>query len=280
MDDRKMPQQMRRSLRTYFHESQKVRRRNEEGLITQQMSPKLQGEVLSWMYKSHLENIPYLKNLEPDVVVSLALHLETLSFAPQEQIMLIRTLCMVQRGIAARSGRVLTPGNHWGSDMILNDKMLVDRSWARSLAHLEVLTLNRHGLDQCTEKFPAFATRIRWTVVRMTFMRKVIQMSEVFRKMSEFPYLDDESRINLIVQVFQSTLKPSKAISSDETVVEEVPEPTMTQLGTAMADLGRTMGEQSKQLAAIMQEVKVLRTERQQRQQRQRQLEQSALQPS
>eukprot|EP00747_Dinoflagellata_sp_TGD_P043466 gnl/TRDRNA2_/TRDRNA2_142713_c3_seq1.p1 gnl/TRDRNA2_/TRDRNA2_142713_c3~~gnl/TRDRNA2_/TRDRNA2_142713_c3_seq1.p1 ORF type:complete len:310 (-),score=39.43 gnl/TRDRNA2_/TRDRNA2_142713_c3_seq1:54-983(-) len=255
MEDRDVPQAMRRSLRTYFHESRTVRRREHEGTIMKEMSPMLQGEVVVWMYKSMIERIDYLKNLEPDVVVSLALHLGSSVFAPQEQIALHRTLFMVQRGIAARNGRVLTPGDHWGADMILNDKTLVDRSWARSLGHLEVLTLSRHGLDSCTEKFPAFATRIRWTVIRLTFMRKVIRVSEVLRRIADFAVLPDETRLQIINHSFQTGV----ADPTDPIEQNEENEPTMTQLGHSLAQLKDSMAAQTQALAAVMEEVRSMR---------------------
>eukprot|EP00747_Dinoflagellata_sp_TGD_P063441 gnl/TRDRNA2_/TRDRNA2_153450_c0_seq1.p1 gnl/TRDRNA2_/TRDRNA2_153450_c0~~gnl/TRDRNA2_/TRDRNA2_153450_c0_seq1.p1 ORF type:complete len:343 (-),score=24.35 gnl/TRDRNA2_/TRDRNA2_153450_c0_seq1:86-1114(-) len=205
MADRDMPHEMRRSLRTYLHESRTVRQRIAEGEIMRLMSPMLQGEVAMYMYKSCLETAGYLKNLATEVLVALAVHMGSMVFAPQEQIHLLKTFFVVQRGIAAKNGRVLTPGSNWGQDMILNDQNLLDRNWTRALSYLEVSTLSRKSLDDCCEGFPSLAVKIRWAVIRLTLMRKLIRAARFLKRNPAFPSGDDAYRLVLITEMMGAT---------------------------------------------------------------------------
>eukprot|EP00747_Dinoflagellata_sp_TGD_P125764 gnl/TRDRNA2_/TRDRNA2_174203_c7_seq1.p1 gnl/TRDRNA2_/TRDRNA2_174203_c7~~gnl/TRDRNA2_/TRDRNA2_174203_c7_seq1.p1 ORF type:complete len:408 (-),score=47.44 gnl/TRDRNA2_/TRDRNA2_174203_c7_seq1:57-1199(-) len=234
MENRNVPQHMRRDLRTYFHESRTMRRRMEEAAIMDQVSPMLQGEAAMWMYQSWLQNVDYLQNVDSDVIVSLALHLGTMVFAPQEQIPILRTLFIVQRGVAAKNGRVLTLGATWGEDMILNDESLLDRNWARSLGYLEVLTLSRQGLDTCTEKFPHFASRIRWSVIRLTFMRKLVRMSKQLAAVPGFDKMNHEERMAAIARV--STVEEDAEVQA-RLMAQTKPEPTNRQLSDQLAQV-------------------------------------------
>eukprot|EP00747_Dinoflagellata_sp_TGD_P086534 gnl/TRDRNA2_/TRDRNA2_163313_c1_seq4.p1 gnl/TRDRNA2_/TRDRNA2_163313_c1~~gnl/TRDRNA2_/TRDRNA2_163313_c1_seq4.p1 ORF type:complete len:347 (-),score=41.01 gnl/TRDRNA2_/TRDRNA2_163313_c1_seq4:28-945(-) len=138
MMKRHIPQTMRRTLRAYFYESRSVRGMLAEQDIVQHLSPMLQGEIAVFMYKSRLGSISYLANLDPDEVVALAVHIGAMVFAPSEKITILRMVFVISRGIAARKGRVLTVGESWGEDMILNDSSMIDRNWTQTFGHIEV----------------------------------------------------------------------------------------------------------------------------------------------
>ena len=53
------------------------------------------------------------------------------------------------RGIAAKRGHPLGKGTMWGQDFILEEELIYDQNCASALTFVEVLTLERHELNDC-----------------------------------------------------------------------------------------------------------------------------------
>eukprot|EP00747_Dinoflagellata_sp_TGD_P062005 gnl/TRDRNA2_/TRDRNA2_152778_c2_seq1.p1 gnl/TRDRNA2_/TRDRNA2_152778_c2~~gnl/TRDRNA2_/TRDRNA2_152778_c2_seq1.p1 ORF type:complete len:188 (-),score=11.63 gnl/TRDRNA2_/TRDRNA2_152778_c2_seq1:160-639(-) len=87
--------------------------------------------------------------------------------------------------------------------MILNDKRLIDEGLVFALEHhLEVLMLNRSGLDACCDNFAVLAERVRWAVIRLTLMRKMIRLARFMKRNLSYD-IDAENRADIIAKVLQ-----------------------------------------------------------------------------
>ena len=61
------------------------------------------------------------------------------------------TLFILQAGLAARKGRILSKGSVWGNDFVVRDTELIDRTCAASLSYTVVLTIGREHILEILE---------------------------------------------------------------------------------------------------------------------------------
>eukprot|EP00966_Prymnesium_polylepis_P295922 6834585-Prymnesium_polylepis.2 len=59
-------------------------------------------------------------------------------------------ISIVMRGVAAKSGAILTYGAHWGDDCIVKTAALRDTRHASALTYVEVATLTSDDLHETT----------------------------------------------------------------------------------------------------------------------------------
>ena len=136
------------------------------------MSPQLQGEVCMRILGRQLESVPFLQNVERELLLLVATSLEPAVFAPGE-LATPGHLYFLHKGIALYGGRVLTSGRVWGHDMILSRQELCHFS-ARAMSYLEVYRLSRADLVEIARPFPVAWSRIRWAAFRLAFIRTVV----------------------------------------------------------------------------------------------------------
>eukprot|EP00747_Dinoflagellata_sp_TGD_P213938 gnl/TRDRNA2_/TRDRNA2_86843_c0_seq1.p1 gnl/TRDRNA2_/TRDRNA2_86843_c0~~gnl/TRDRNA2_/TRDRNA2_86843_c0_seq1.p1 ORF type:complete len:181 (-),score=32.38 gnl/TRDRNA2_/TRDRNA2_86843_c0_seq1:11-505(-) len=110
------------------------------------------------------------------------------------------------KGVASRSGRVISHGDHWGADLILNDDRLLEKTFARSLAYSEVLALSREAIDSVVDKFPEWSARIRWEILRLTWLRVFVPQSRRLRALPDFQALPEQERIRKLRRAWTSFL--------------------------------------------------------------------------
>jgi len=148
--------------RRYMIHAKRLRRIQRYEKIFAALSPTMQGEVAWHAHRDWLPKVWYFRGCSYDFVVSVAKLVKRVMYAPGERIALRDAICVVNSGVVARIGRVLTRDHVWGEDFILQNDILrryVGRGGALLL--LEQLLLLRpqraplllllllHGTERC-----------------------------------------------------------------------------------------------------------------------------------
>ena len=167
-----LPDEMRRRLREYFHQSRHVHRGQRRKGVLAHMSPQLQGEVALTINRRWISGIRFLQGAETELVIQVACSLQPAVFTPGEQAT-PGHLYVIHKGVSLYCGRLLTSGRSWGQDMILARQHLCHVS-ARAMSYLEVYRISRSGLLELARPFPQGFRKIRWEALRLAMMRTLI----------------------------------------------------------------------------------------------------------
>jgi len=179
-----LPQDMKQSLREYFHQTKHLQLARANKVLIENMSPMLQGQVVWKVNEKWLRHVWFLAQAEDSFMVQLSLHLTAAVFAPAE-------LCpsgymyIIHRGIALYGGKVLTSGKVWGEDMILSSIHLRSKYAARCMTYVEVYMIGRDDLIDLATKHPATLKLIRRSAFRLGFRREMIRRAQVSIKSKE-----------------------------------------------------------------------------------------------
>lgn len=172
---RNLPKNLQFRLRSYMHGSRTVtRKRHQRNLLEHCISEGLQREVARHDVAYHhlFTKVYYISDLESDAVLDMVRGLKPFFFGPSEVIMLRQMMLVVQDGLAAAKGRVLTRGNIWGQDdILLESRQLCDGVMPRTLTHVSILGLNRQTLLEVCVSFPMADRRIRRAQIRTAVFR-------------------------------------------------------------------------------------------------------------
>ncbi|KAH8075297.1 voltage-gated potassium channel [Aureococcus anophagefferens] len=151
MTDRKFPTELRRRCRMFLLNSKQHQRMATYSDIENYFSLSLRGEVAATSNEEWIKKVWYLRNSSKDFIIELSQSLGTMMFAPMEAINVAYTLFILQAGIAARKGRILSKGSVWGADFIVRDTDLIDRTCAASLSYTMVLCIGREHILEILE---------------------------------------------------------------------------------------------------------------------------------
>ena len=184
MRERGLPKTLKVALRTYFHNSRRLQRLTQDNNLISLMSPLMQSTVALQANKDWLDRIWYLRSewysdsdaerIHSAFIAALAQKLMPSAHVGQERIA-GGLLCIVNRGLAIKRWRFLSPGKAWGEDMILENPAMIDYSEAVAMTYLEIYTLDRPALDAVCRQFPPCAARLRKAARRMLIQRVVVR---------------------------------------------------------------------------------------------------------
>ena len=114
---------------------------------------------------------------EDGFLASAALSLKLRVFCRSEQIP-VSSLLIIDRGIAARKGRIHLKGSCLGEDMILSSDRFRDLLPGIALTFVvQTALIEKRTLAELLEGFPLARKRIRWAAVRVALYRSVVSIS-------------------------------------------------------------------------------------------------------
>ena len=154
MSEKALDHDLRGRLREYFHQARHMHQTgNYEGLL-RKLSPKLRGEVALATNRDWISKVSYFRHIRDECLSAIAVSLQASVYAPQEIVTGFK-LHIVMRGVAGQQGRIITRGNVWGEDMILEARHLARVRPVRALTYLDVYALSREDLFDILEDYPA-----------------------------------------------------------------------------------------------------------------------------
>ena len=179
--DMNMPQGLRIRAREYLRNRRDLSKRLAyNDLVKTVLSTDLRCEAIMHMSHEIFDRIWYLQDLEKMCLVSLADEMKNWGYAAQEKIS-SEPLTILRRGVAARTGNIITQGQHWGEDFIITAKALRDLRQAGALTFVEVITLTRADLDAVLKRFPAAAASVRVSALKMALKRVAVVVYQYYR---------------------------------------------------------------------------------------------------
>lgn len=190
MTERKLPKEMRMTLRDYFQNSRYVHQSNDEASLISKMSPLLQGVVALAANKKWIDGVPFLRDLgetrcEREFVGELAKRLTLNAYVAQERVPLGR-LYVLRSGMVVRMWRFMGAGRVWGEDFLLApDFEMVDHAQAVALTFVEAYSLSRAHFDAAAEFYVEPIEAIRLYVKRYRLRRALINYMVVQRAHGE-----------------------------------------------------------------------------------------------
>lgn len=178
-----VPKEMQLRMREYLHATKRVQLRQATSHAIETLSPAMQVEVILFVNRNWLRRIWFLTGADEPCIVQIATGMEARVYAPGEVVPL-RNLYVIEKGMVLTRGRVLTSGDAWGmEDVMLPDTLLhyapVGR--ARSLSFLDVRCLSRDLLIRVTARFP----RTQWLIRRAAILyalRRFLRMAVAYVK--------------------------------------------------------------------------------------------------
>lgn len=180
LEDMNMPQELRMRAREYLRNTKEIGKRASYNELVGILSPTLRSDVVTEMSAKTLENVWYFAPLNKDTLVELSVKLGRAGYAPKEKMPTIK-LNILMRGVAAKSGNILTPVATWGEDMIVTAWALRDKRSVSALSFVEVATLSRSDLDAVLESFPEAKRLIQQAAIKIAMQRAVVVVSEYIK---------------------------------------------------------------------------------------------------
>ena len=179
MKDRKLPTDMRHTLRDFFTDAREVHQVDSDASLLAKMSPLLQGNVALVASKEWLEQVWFLKGmgstkLEREFIAALSMQLGIRAYALDERLP-IGQMYVLRRGMVVKLWRFLGKGRVWGEDMLLDNQELVDHSQAVALTFVEAFTLKKEDLLDLGGTYPE-----PWRIVSKRMRRIVLQRALLF----------------------------------------------------------------------------------------------------
>lgn len=187
MSDKAFPEEMRRRLRTFFHNSKELAKNEGYQALVERMSPKLKAEV-SERNAAWLKQLEYFKingvprEVNREFLVAVCHELHGTVYEPREPIKWQNRLYCVGKGVASRAGHIRTAGCFWGEDFILESFELKDKQPAHALTFVEVLVLTRENFFRVLDHYPGEKRLVRKATVRMAIRRGIMHTA---KKISE-----------------------------------------------------------------------------------------------
>ena len=181
--DKNIPQHLTIKLRTFFQNTQHVIFARAYDDLLKKMSPLLRGEAALKVAAQSIGRLPYFNahQVESGFLATAALKLKTSIFSLREYVP-IHQLVIIERGFAARDGRLKIKGTCLGHDMILELPHL--RDWSPAIALtvvLQVMTLSREDLVDVLLESPRATEMVRRAAFKLAFQRVVLRVATEYR---------------------------------------------------------------------------------------------------
>merc|ERR1740123_673325 len=162
-----------------------------------------------FMHQERLTRVWYLQDMDREIIIAAARSLNIMVYAPNEEIMEERSLCIVQRGVGAHLGRILGSNAFWGEDMLLSNPNLRQSCKARALTHLVVLTLKAGDLVRIAQTSPQAMAKMRWAQIKIAVRRGMQFLHQQVRELQrnsevDLDAMDDTTRMNLYTDMLRS----------------------------------------------------------------------------
>ena len=184
MGENRLPQTMRVRMRNFFLRAREMHRERFYHETLQIMSPTLRGEVLAMTQGDWIQKVPFFCGAPPkeqrDFMSALVLCLKTELFAQQDMVVQEGELCndmyIIQRGLVACLGRVLSRGRLVGQDMVLSRWKWRRQYSARALTFVEVQKITNEDLARTLDDgdFPFTRHNIKRSAMRLCLCRGML----------------------------------------------------------------------------------------------------------
>jgi len=168
-------------LREYLHQSVHMKNAQTQKRILSQLSPALHSEVVWKVTEKWLNNVRFLRDVEKEVLVALAFHVNAKVFPPEE-ICPHGVLYIVDKGIALYAGKIVMAGESWGEDLLMRDPTWVGLGHGIAVSYLWVYTLEGKVIKDCLALYPASERKVQLTNMRWMMARMMVRAGKIVKE--------------------------------------------------------------------------------------------------
>lgn len=181
--DKKLPREMTVKLREFFSQTQHVHRQRRYEVLFDSMSSRLKADAALCWARGTLMRVSYFSGkVEGEFLASAALTLTPRVFCRSEYIS-VESLLIIERGIAAKDGRIAGKGATLGEDMVLNSLTFRDLDPAIALTFVvHASCLQKKAFETLLADYPVARSCVRHATFKLAFCRAVIQVAKVITK--------------------------------------------------------------------------------------------------
>ena len=150
MQQHLFPDEMRRQLREYMHETKAISVMRTQRQLLTLLSPQLLEDVTlrAYVHGSPLEHLRFCRGAEPAFLAQASLLMFPLIYPPTENVQL-GSLHILERGKVTFRGQVLAKGSVWGEDCFLSNPRLRLNAQARAITFVEVRSISGEAMIAC-----------------------------------------------------------------------------------------------------------------------------------
>ena len=167
--------------RDFLSQTAHVHRQTQYSELLDSMSERLKADAALCWAKDTLLRVSYFnkETMEEEFLASAALTLKSRVFCRTE-FMPVESLFVIERGIAAKNGRIATKGASLGEDMVLNSMTFRDLDPAIALTFVvQIACLEKKSLESLLNDYPLARREIRSSSFKLAFCRAVLQLAKV-----------------------------------------------------------------------------------------------------
>lgn len=172
-------------LREFLGQTAHVHRQSRYDSMLSCLSARLKADAALHWAKETMLKVPYFARpgaVEDEFLASAALALTSSVFCRTEYIP-VENLLIIERGIAARDGRITVKGSCLGTDMILASIAFRDLDPAIALTFVvQVATLEKKALDALLSNYPLARRELRASSFKLAFRRAILQLAKIIAK--------------------------------------------------------------------------------------------------
>ena len=183
--EKNLPRMQTIRLREFLSQTAHVHRQaryNE--VLDYELSP--QADAALYWARETLLKVPFLRKMkdkiEQEFLASAALTLKSKVFCRTEQVS-IESLLIIERGIAAKDGKICSKGACLGEDMVLNSLTFRDLNPAIALTFVvQTASLEKSSLESLLADYPLARREIRSASFKIAFGRAILQLAKVIKR--------------------------------------------------------------------------------------------------
>ena len=191
--EKELPRDLTVKLREFLALTAHTFREKQYNQVLSHLSVRLRADAALCWAKSTLMRVPYFQSgsIEDEFLASVALGLKPQMFCRTEHISVVDGLVIIERGIAAKDGRISTKGACLGQDMVLTSLTFRDLDPAIALTFVvQTAMLEKKQLEALLVDYPHARRAVRSSSFKLAFSRAIVQVSKMMKMHSQMGLLE------------------------------------------------------------------------------------------
>ena len=181
--EQRVPIDLQVRLREYFRSSLSYMRSTSYDRLLERMPTRLRGDTVLRACEYRMREVPFLihPKIEPEFMSHLASRFKRGVYARLDRIACVE-LFILDRGVAAKHGRLGLTGACFGRDVILSNEALRDESDAIALTFVQTTRLSRTDILDLLPPYPQAGVVVRRAALRMALTRALVMAARIAQR--------------------------------------------------------------------------------------------------
>eukprot|EP00933_Yihiella_yeosuensis_P024287 TRINITY_DN18821_c0_g1_i2.p1 TRINITY_DN18821_c0_g1~~TRINITY_DN18821_c0_g1_i2.p1 ORF type:complete len:505 (+),score=49.64 TRINITY_DN18821_c0_g1_i2:186-1517(+) len=171
-----VPPKLSERLRQYVAKMSALKKEDAVSKIVKRLSPELKMNVIYMIFSSFILGVQWLKSIpyRTYFVVDITDAMKVVLRVPAEVIPMHDELVYIRSGLCVRGGLLLSKGDVWGQDFLLNNYSLRNHFQTVVLTFLHTLSIDKASMYEIVENYPAVKLLLRKSYLRLVLFRGML----------------------------------------------------------------------------------------------------------